>query len=1105
VYVDYTEAAADDPPTWQNNQDNSSGTYPEKGDAVLMAAQGNDDLGLWQAILSTNETGGTWVNYTADYGSPMELSNVSSLTWSNFTWSNSSLKYPDIVGWRIWYRDNKTTSQYNATDILSFQIKDITNPQWQNLGTNDSDDIINQGEPIELVAQGYDFQSLDWAVLSTNETGVFVNYSGGTYDSPIDMGDAEASWTWSNFTWDNSSFYGALGFQIWYNDTAGNNNVTDVYAVTVNDVTAPTITLPVYTNATQYRNDQSMIFNISVIDAGVGADDCNINVDGNANQTLAVSSGWCNGTYALTGISDGNKTINAYSNDTLGNWGLNDSYVVWIDSTAPKWYTPSVNDSNPKPGDLVSHNVNWTDNNQLSWAILEFNRTSPNCDPGLGNATWITLSGTTQWANLTVSVLNTCEGKEIGWRQWVNDSANNWNVTDRLQYDIQNVNPVAAFGTNPVNNYNSTLQSITFDLKVSDNLNVSTLVLYGNWTGIWSANQTNSSPINDTYWNITVNNIPEGKDHVWATWGNDTLGNSDWTDTNRTFSVDVTGPSLSNEGSNETEINLNEDFCLNITATDSLSSVDTVYAEVNDTTATLVNYTMTDTGSTTCDGGNGDDVYGVEIQGVNVGIWNYTKVYANDTFGNMNVNDFTDISINVTSAANDPPTIGFVEVITAKNPTDDTITSITFNFTATDTNGFADINVSTAAGYFNRTGEATRSNTSCVNLSQSGDDVNFSCTIDMWYFDQNGPWTINVTIRDNSDASGENSSTTFTYNTLNGMKMSPKSLTWQEILIGQTNIGSNNDPIQINNTGNTEPKDINVTAYNLRGETIDTEYIFAANFTIENASQGCSGTQMQNATSLNITSAILQRGNHSLNYNNATSGQEQIYFCLTEVPAGISPQPYSSASFGSWEIRILLVAIIPRGRKKKKQKEKVKKRKKIEDDKLTETFRLIMDELKEKYKLSKAETMNLLIKEMRKKYKLTRKEVMELSEVKKMSIPITIFSKELGGLETISKYMKENLEMNYKEIADELNRDERTIWTAYKKAKEKQKEPIDVKKTDIFLPTSILRNRKLTILESIIIYLKEKGMKYSEIAELLERDQRNIWTIYSRAVKKLGK
>ena len=38
--------------------------------------------------------------------------------------------------------------------------------------------------------------------------------------------------------------------------------------------------------------------------------------------------------------------------------------------------------------------------------------------------------------------------------------------------------------------------------------------------------------------------------------------------------------------------------------------------------------------------------------------------------------------------------------------------------------------------------------------------------------------------------------------------------------------------------------------------------------------------------------------------------------------------------------------------------------------------------------------------------------------------------------------MKENLNMNYHEIARLLNRNERTIWTAYNKSKQKQEEPI---------------------------------------------------------------
>ena len=50
------------------------------------------------------------------------------------------------------------------------------------------------------------------------------------------------------------------------------------------------------------------------------------------------------------------------------------------------------------------------------------------------------------------------------------------------------------------------------------------------------------------------------------------------------------------------------------------------------------------------------------------------------------------------------------------------------------------------------------------------------------------------------------------------------------------------------------------------------------------------------------------------------------------------------------------------------------------------------------------------------------------------------------------------------------------------------------------IPTSIFRDRALSVLEAISEYLKEKkGMRYSEIAKLLNRDDRTIWTAYKRA------
>ena len=251
------------------------------------------------------------------------------------------------------------------------------------------------------------------------------------------------------------------------------------------------------------------------------------------------------------------------------------------------------------------------------------------------------------------------------------------------------------------------------------------------------------------------------------------------------------------------------------------------------------------------------------------------------------------------TVGNNAPTIPFVEAITAKDPAELSARSITFYFTAEDSDGAANLDDATAKAYFQKAGEPTRSNESCEAGSTSGNQKNYSCTIDMWYFDEPGSWTINVTIEDINGAHGENSSTTFTYNPYYGMEMSPTALTWPEVGLSATDTGSNNDPILVNNTGNAI-LEINITGYNLQGVTTLSEYIYANNFTVDNVTSGCSGTAMQNDTSLKVASASLGRGNLSLG-----DGQETLYFCLKGLPQEISSQEYSTSGTNNWVVEIV--------------------------------------------------------------------------------------------------------------------------------------------------------------------------------------------------------
>ena len=123
---------------------------------------------------------------------------------------------------------------------------------------------------------------------------------------------------------------------------------------------------------------------------------------------------------------------------------------------------------------------------------------------------------------------------------------------------------------------------------------------------------------------------------------------------------------------------------------------------------------------------------------------------------------------------------------------------------------------------------------------------------------------------------------------------------------------------------------------------------------------------------------------------------------------------------------------------------------------------------------------------------------------KKDLLPISIFdNKELSCLETIVKYLREEFKLRYHEIALLLNRNDRTIWATYNIACKKRKEKLPVKESKFLVPVSIFKDRKFSVLEVLVSYLKEKfNLRYSEIAVLLRRDERNIWTVYNRYKKK---
>jgi hypothetical protein len=416
--------------------------------------------------------------------------------------------------------------------------------------------------------------------------------------------------------------------------------------------------------------------------------------------------------------------------------------------------------------------------------------------------------------------------------------------------------------------------------------------------------------------------------------------------------------------------------------------------------------------------------------------YNYTSLTANTVI--FNVTYWTNYSIG--EHQNAPPTITYIQQIPNTDLTEENYTNVEFNVTVSDENGASDINYSSVIANFTREGETLRSG-SCTNIS--GQDtpttMNFSCTIEMWYWDENGNWNITVTASDNNGESAINTTEYFQINLLQAIKIAPNGIFWNNLVSGAENQTASNSTV-INNTGNYNATGkIEINATNLyNGEF----YIDVANISMgTDTGSECNGTFMQASEDVAVSGVVLERGNLTLGTSNDT-----IYYCMIEVPSNLPSGTYDTTTAGAWTIRLFLAAVTLGKRKKKRKKKRV---------------------------------------------------------IGHVSVSVTIFNKKLGAAEALVKYLRENLKLRYSQIAELLNRDERTVWTVYKKAAKKQKAEIRPEASDIFIPTSVFKDRELTILESLIVYLRNNGMKNVEVAEALERDARNTHAVYSKAKKKL--
>jgi len=156
-------------------------------------------------MLSTNETG-AWRNYTDAYGSPKSIpENASS---SSFGWWNASVG-GRAIGWTVCW--NSSLGDWKCGNASSFTAVPCANATVITAGTC--------GPLTFRVTWEGTAMNQSMAVLSTNETGAWKNYTDGTYGSPMNITEGAAQ---TDFSWWNASVDGmVVSWKVYWNSSLG--------------------------------------------------------------------------------------------------------------------------------------------------------------------------------------------------------------------------------------------------------------------------------------------------------------------------------------------------------------------------------------------------------------------------------------------------------------------------------------------------------------------------------------------------------------------------------------------------------------------------------------------------------------------------------------------------------------------------------------------------------------------------------------------------------------------------------------------------------------------------------------------------------------------
>jgi 5-hydroxyisourate hydrolase-like protein (transthyretin family) len=583
------------------------------------------------AVNNSNPTQGQQIRITAYlvYDNNTLLQNQPIAFYRNATAIGSN--YTNETGWATYDWDTSTTpvgdyfinATYNGNASL-YTLASFNNSVLMTVApSGQAILVVSVAKYINVTrnSSGYEFNTSVENVGSVSATNVWLNW---TLPS-----------NWTNVTGNLSNFTGTLQpnniswsnitLQVNISAELGPQNISArANSTTSND----TENVTVYVFATTNVSNVS-VNNTSPLGGGIVLIRVNLTYDNSSpavNQNVSFyyndtfidyndtdETGWTSIEWNTTNASAATYYINATYGGNYSVWTLssfNNTTTVTVIDAPPQWFAPQINVSSPMPaGSVVLHSTNWTDDVMLSGYIFSWNGTGANCDEW-SNDTFVPSGATKQnWSNVTKVINLSCAGRTVGWKIYANDTAGNWNSTPDQTYEINPAPSIISFAPLDTNPKNVETDSRTFNITVSQTVNVSWQIngseVQPNTT-VTEALYMNSSAEVGT-WNITAvaMNINGTAQQTWV-WivypkANLTLGNitniiSDW---GRPFYVNHSVNVSVNETIDTTYMNYNVSqfnntswaqplfgtVWNNYTRTGNVTGNSTIYVEVNSSSA----------------------------------------------------------------------------------------------------------------------------------------------------------------------------------------------------------------------------------------------------------------------------------------------------------------------------------------------------------------------------------------------------------------------------------------------------------------------------------------------------------------------------------------